>query len=49
LESSYLGKYEQFQHLDPEARTVEKIPDGVVADIKSVKAGVDKLVTDAKL
>jgi hypothetical protein len=49
LESSYLGKYSQFQHLDPDARTVEKIPDVVVADMQSVKAGVDKLITDAKL
>ena len=49
LQSSYLGKYLQFQHLDPDATTVEKIPASVVADIKSVKAGVDKLVTDAKL
>jgi hypothetical protein len=48
LQSSYLGKYLQFQQYDPEGRTVivEKIPDAVAADIKAVKAASNKLVLD---
>jgi hypothetical protein len=48
LQSSYLGKYLQFQQYDPEGRTVvvEKISDVVVADINAVKAASDQLVVD---
>jgi hypothetical protein len=51
LESSYFGKYVQFQQYDPEGKTVvvNKIPDAVVADIRAVKAASDQLITDANL
>jgi hypothetical protein len=45
--ASYLGKYLQFQHLDPEAKTIEKMSDAVISDIKLMAPPLARLIAAA--